>query len=627
MTWLAWCAVLIVGWAGFYKPGSAAPPAATGQPSPQPVACRPALGTQVLALAGCLQELPATGGLRHERVWLLNDQDQAQSVVLHLGVPDALALRVSRQDASGRETLVDQDLTARFADRPLLQPQWQLPLTLTPGPHRIDLDYSLHVNGRLQLQLMDPATAQRQNTLEHLMHGMVLGIMLTLLTVVFVYRFVGGPRAYLAYAALVFSEMLLVSQTSGYGFAYMWPESPGWNQAAPSVFALLCLASHALFAMHFLRVRERYPRLYIAHLGGLILMACTLPWINRPQIEAMLMAWASAYGVLALITATLALRDRLPGARLYLLGSACLVLFGFALFLLGILGLNPLPGVNFFHYPKFGLLLECSFFSVALVNQVLQAQRHQAEARVRRMAEADELLRAETERRSALQHAQRQGLQLASASHDISQPLGALRLAIGALKSQPEADGIAQHLHRSLDYAESLLRGIIEETRDSLPEPPERIELGSLLATLVRDHRQQAQARDLDLRYVDNRIDIDASATVLRRILGNLISNALRYTPAKGRVLLGVRRRPGGIEIQVLDTGPGLLPADVQALQAPFRQGRHGAAEGHGLGLFIVRSLCDRSGYELRVRSRLRQGSCFGIFVPEGAMQGLPHSP
>lgn len=262
----------------------------------------------------------------------------------------------------------------------------------------------------------------------------------------------------------------------------------------------------------------------------------------------------------------------------------------------------------------------------ALGTQVLAlAGCHQAEARVRRMAEADELLRAETERRSALQHAQRQGLQLASASHDISQPLGALRLAIGALKSQPEADGIAQHLHRSLDYAESLLRGIIEETRDSLPEPPERIELGSLLATLVRDHRHQAQARDLDLRYVDNRIDIDASATVLRRILGNLISNALRYTPARGRVLLGVRRRPGGIEIQVLDTGPGLLPADVQALQAPFRQGRHGAAEGHGLGLFIVRSLCDRSGYELRVRSRLRQGSCFGIFVPEAAVQGQPH--
>lgn len=617
MTLLALCAGLIVGWAGFYKSAAAAPAGPMGPGGAAPTPCRPAVGAQVLALAGCLQELPAAGGLRHERVWLVNDQDQPRHAVLHLGVPDVLALRVTQRDAASQQTLVDQGPTAGFADRPLLQPQWQLPLTLTPGRHQIELDYSLHVNGRLQLQLLDPATAQRQNTLEHLLHGMVLGIMLTLLTVVFVYRFVGGPRAYLAYAALVFSEMCLVSQTSGYGFAYLWPESPRWNNVAPSLFALLCLASHALFAVHFLRVRQRYPRLYIVHLGGLILMAATLPWIHRPQIEVMLMVWASAYGVLALITATLALRDRLPGARLYLLGSACLVLFGFALFLMGIMGQNPLPGVNFFHYPKFGLLLECSFFSVALVNQVRQAQRHQAEARVRRLAEAEELLRAETERRSALQHAQRQGLQLASASHDISQPLGALRLAIGALQNQPQAEGIAQHLHRSLDYAESLLRGIIEETRDSLPEPPEHIELGTLLAELVRDHRDQAQARDLQLRYVDNRIDIDASATVLRRILGNLISNALRYTPPKGRVLLGARRRPGGIEIQVLDTGPGLLPADIQALQAPFRQGRHAAPEGHGLGLFIVRSLCERSGYGLRVRSRLRQGSCFGIFVPE----------
>lgn len=617
MTWLAWSAGLILGCAGFYKSALGAPLDPAGLSDPARTVCRPAIGAQVLMLSGCLQDLPGTDGLRHERVWLNNDQPRPQNVVLHLGVPDVLALRVTQRDATTQRTLVDQGPAAGFAERPLPQPQWQLPLTLAPGYQVIELDYRLHVNGRLQLQLMDPATAQRQNTLEHLLHGMVLGIMLTLLTVVFVYRFVGGPRAYLAYAALVFSEMCLVSQTSGYGFAYLWPESPRWNNAAPSLFALFCLASHALFAMHFLRVRERYPRLYTLHLGGLILMACTLPWINRPQIEPMLMAWASAYGVLALITATLALRDRLPGARLYLLGSACLVMFGFALFLMGILGLNPWPGVNFFHYPKLGLLLECTFFSVALVNQVRQAQRHQAEARVRRMAEADELLRAETERRSALQHAQRQGLQLASASHDISQPLGALRLAIGALQNQGQTEGIAQHLHRSLDYAESLLRGIIEETRDSLPEPPERIELGTLLAELVRDHRDQARARDLQLSYVDNRIDIDASGTVLRRILGNLISNALRYTPPKGRVLLGVRRRRGGIEIQVLDTGPGLLPADIQGLQAPFRQGHHAAPEGHGLGLFIVRSLCDRSGYVLRVRSRLRQGSCFGILVPD----------
>ena len=92
------------------------------------------------------------------------------------------------------------------------------------------------------------------------------------------------------------------------------------------------------------------------------------------------------------------------------------------------------------------------------------------------------------------------------------------------------------------------------------------------------------------------------------------MGNALRYTP-RGRVLMGVRRRAGGVELQVLDTGPGLLPNQIQRLQQPYEQGAQ-AREGHGLGLFIVKSLCEQSGYHFRVRSQLQRGSCFSVFIP-----------
>jgi signal transduction histidine kinase len=100
-------------------------------------------------------------------------------------------------------------------------------------------------------------------------------------------------------------------------------------------------------------------------------------------------------------------------------------------------------------------------------------------------------------------------------------------------------------------------------------------------------------------------------------VLRNLLSNALRYTPS-GRVVLGVRRRGGGVELQVLDTGPGLAAAQVDTLLRPFEQGRTGAADGFGLGLFIVRSLCEQAGWTLRIRSRVGRGSCFAVWIPPG---------
>jgi len=95
----------------------------------------------------------------------------------------------------------------------------------------------------------------------------------------------------------------------------------------------------------------------------------------------------------------------------------------------------------------------------------------------------------------------------------------------------------------------------------------------------------------------------------------DLVSNAVRYI-RHGRSLVGVRRRAGGVELQVLDTGPGLLPEQLARLQQPFRQGSSDAAEGHGLGLFVVRTLCQQNGLQLSVSSRIGRGSVFRVWIP-----------
>ncbi|MDT8997901.1 sensor histidine kinase [Paucibacter sp. APW11] len=547
--------------------------------------------------------------------------------LLSLGVPDAFELRGWLIDAAGhRQALPELDEQSHYRDRPVASPRLYLPLALPPGAQAIELHYRIQGQGRLQPQWLSRAAMEADGTADDVINGAITGIMLTLFGVVMVYRYVGGSSAYIAYAALLLSELLILVQAEGYGFAFFWPDAPRWNAAAPPAFTTLVMAFHALFAVTFLQLRQRYPRLYRAHQLGLVLLALNLLQWGHESMAGALVLWTLAYSALALSTGWRAALDRVPGAPLYLLGASALIVFGFLLFLLGVIGLNPFPAINFFHYPKFALLLEAGFFSAALINRVRQHQEQLAEARVRRLAETEELLRAEAERRAALEQAQQQSLQLASASHDISQPLASLRFAITALKASSAPGGAAQpialHLDRTLSYAETLLKDIISETRDTLPAQPERVPLGALFEQLAAEHRAQAEARGLRLRVARCGASVDGSALILARILNNLLSNALRYTPShggRGQVLLGARRRAGGIELQVLDTGPGLLPTQLQTLMQPFRQGEQAASQGFGLGLFIVKSLCEQGGFRFSVRSELNRGSCFAVFIPSNS--------
>jgi two-component system, sensor histidine kinase len=108
---------------------------------------------------------------------------------------------------------------------------------------------------------------------------------------------------------------------------------------------------------------------------------------------------------------------------------------------------------------------------------------------------------------------------------------------------------------------------------------------------------------------------------VLRRVLSNLVANALRYTP-KGRVLVGCRRRAGAVEIQVLDTGIGIAPDETAKVFGEFYQPSNvarGEEHGMGLGLAIVQRLAGLLGAAVQVRSVPGRGSVFSVTLPRMA--------
>jgi PAS domain S-box-containing protein len=214
---------------------------------------------------------------------------------------------------------------------------------------------------------------------------------------------------------------------------------------------------------------------------------------------------------------------------------------------------------------------------------------------------------------------------VAAASHDLLQPLNAARLFASALESRagtdPELRALAGRIDSSMRAAEELLDGLLHVARlDSGALRPEESEfaLAELLDDLERLYEPTARARKLDLRVRATRVAVRSDRALLRRILQNYIANALRYAET-GRVLVGLRRRRGAVEIQVLDQGPGIPAHDLARIYTEFsRFGRASPWGEKGLGLGL--SICDRIGrllgHPLAVRSVTGRGSVFGVTVP-----------
>ena len=226
---------------------------------------------------------------------------------------------------------------------------------------------------------------------------------------------------------------------------------------------------------------------------------------------------------------------------------------------------------------------------------------------------------------------------LAAASHDLLQPLNAARLFTSALRQQPgldpEALQLAERIDASFRAAEDLLDALLDTSRlDTGTYRPEIADfaLADLFDSLQSQFAVLAEQRGLRLRVAPSKLAVRSDPQLLRRVLQNFLSNALRYTH-RGGVLLGARRHGGDVRIEVWDSGPG-IPAEqcarifgeFQRLEQPSPWGE----KGLGLGLSICDRIAAMLDHRLDLRSRPGHGSCFAVIVPRavaapGRRQGV----
>ena len=277
---------------------------------------------------------------------------------------------------------------------------------------------------------------------------------------------------------------------------------------------------------------------------------------------------------------------------------------------------------------------------------VEETLRESAELRARELAGLLERLRLQTEelerRRLEAEAANRTKSEfLAAMSHELRTPLNAiagyaelLMLGVRGVVSDAQKSDLAR-IQRSQQYLLSLINDILNFSRleaGQVTYTLEPVRLSTVIDNVVAMTAPQTAAKALDLRRGEcsSELVAHADAAKVEQILLNLISNAVKFTPANGRVTIHCGSDGDRLLIHVADTGPG-IPADRHAaIFEPFVQldrTLQNPRDGVGLGLAISRDLARGMGGELAVSSTVGEGSTFTLALPrDGAAPSPSHS-
>lgn len=255
--------------------------------------------------------------------------------------------------------------------------------------------------------------------------------------------------------------------------------------------------------------------------------------------------------------------------------------------------------------------LETTAAALEEVNERLEAR---VEERTRELAAAKAQAEAATASKTRF---------LAAASHDLLQPLHAARIFVAALGEDlrggdPEAQALARDADRAIATADGLLRALLNLSKleaGGVKPTVRPVSVAALFGELEREFAPVAAEKGLCLGVRPCGDWVRSDRDLLRSMLQNLISNAVRYTE-RGGILVAARRRGGSLRFEVWDTGHGIPEESREAIFHEFIRLGGGSGQGIGLGLAIVDRLGRLLDHSVDVRSVVGRGSVFAVTTP-----------
>ncbi|WP_421655418.1 sensor histidine kinase [Leptothermofonsia sp. ETS-13] len=215
------------------------------------------------------------------------------------------------------------------------------------------------------------------------------------------------------------------------------------------------------------------------------------------------------------------------------------------------------------------------------------------------------------------------------ASHELRNPLTAIRASIAVMQSHPERIHPADvEKLNSMAMASAQMSQLIDNllllARMDRQAPDQSgwryIALDELLEDLVNLYSDRAEQSQISLKFqLISGVEVNGDASQLQQLFMNLLTNALQYTPSGGTVIVSLQRIGTYALVTIQDTGIGIAPEQLPHIFDRFwraDQARSQYGEGSGLGLAIAKTITQRHQGDITVKSKLGEGSCFYVKLP-----------
>ncbi|MEO8065193.1 MAG: ATP-binding protein [Pseudomonadota bacterium] len=276
----------------------------------------------------------------------------------------------------------------------------------------------------------------------------------------------------------------------------------------------------------------------------------------------------------------------------------------------------------------FGVRKDGTEFPVEIsLSPINQGESAMVAAAIRDVSERKQVEQALKEARREAEYANlAKSRFLATASHDLRQPLQTLGLLNGALRRMiidADCRDVLQQQEQAIDAMSRLLNALLDISKlesGAIKLELTDFELGPLLDEMRREFAGMATNKALKLSFDAPRVLVHSDSALVAQALRNLISNAIKYT-ARGTVEIRCTRHESRLRVEVRDSGVGIGPDQLPFIFDEFYQvgvSPNSSRDGYGLGLSIVQRISKLLSMPVKVQSTVGQGSTFSIELPVG---------
>ncbi|MEO0871320.1 MAG: sensor histidine kinase [Pseudomonadota bacterium] len=540
---------------------------------------------------------------------------------------------------AGPQSVLSQDESSTFSDRPVPYHELIAPFTLEPEERaQIFVRYRSNGNTVLPLAIEDEiglaTTTNAQLTRNFAFYG-VMGM--AILASIIARVFFPSPTfvAYFFYGAAV---LLLLFQRDGYAFQFLWPNAPAWNDfASLPVGAALPLFA-AIFTRTYLDTKNMHPSIDKILLGvcalqiGVVASSAVIGPAAAKQ-------WALITVAIAIIIfisiGVLAFRHYGRRALFFLVGWTGLLAGTLVMSAVHWIGVD-LTRAQSLDIMRGSLVFDGLMMGLASIFSVVNLQRDNARLTEERVAILDNNVRMH-QRFARLQEkyevarelAHSKGELVSDLTHDLRQPLFALRASISKLSDGEMSVKANAEVEESFEYIEALVEATLQHSIDveESASPPSQSAAQTTSLARVFGSLQAMFAEDA--MSSGNTLEIEPTGAVLAtapfpvlRIASNFVANAIGHAPGS-RIMVSALEHEGSVQIIVADDGPGMEPTTLSQVKQRGVQenGEAPRGDGHGLGLAIVDKAAREAGFEWSIESNPGRGTKACLCVPKRAQR------